>query len=151
MHTVIPSSSFVLAPYQTFIINNYSNELQDFDWDSRKSSMILSSFFWGYILTQLPSGYFASTFSARKLLACGIFMCSVFNLLIPVSAIHLNWVAVICCRVATGMFQGCLLPCIQTLLSRWVPPAERATLGNALIFIKALLLKFSFEDRCWVI
>ncbi|XP_031786423.1 putative inorganic phosphate cotransporter [Nasonia vitripennis] len=103
---------------------------QEFDWDSKTNSMILSSFFWGYIVTQLPSGYIANTRSAQKLLSCGVLVSSLLNLLIPVLAVRYGWTAVVCCRVATGLTQGCLFPCVQTLMSKWVPPAERARLGS---------------------
>lgn len=133
----------------TSCIDNYNNnpsmKLQDFNWDTSQCSMILSSFFWGYILTHLPSGYFASTCGAQKLMSFGVFMCSVFTLLIPESATHLNWIAVICCRVATGMSQGCIFPCVQTLLSRWVPPAERARLGELSFFLLKKPYSFFFH------
>jgi ACS family sodium-dependent inorganic phosphate cotransporter-like MFS transporter 5 len=92
--------------------------------------MILSSFFWGYIVTQIPSGYFITTVGAQKLFCLGIFMCSILNLLIPLLAIYYGWIAVIGCRIGAGLFQGCVFPCVQTLLSRWVPPGERARLGE---------------------
>ncbi|XP_023245213.1 putative inorganic phosphate cotransporter [Copidosoma floridanum] len=101
-----------------------------FNWDSKTNSLILSSFFWGYIVTQVPSGYIANTRGAHKLLSCGMFLCSLVNSLIPAVAMCYGWPAVICCRAATGLTQACLYPCAQTLLSRWVPPAERARLGS---------------------
>lgn len=33
-----------------------------------------------------------------------------------------------------GLSQGCVLPGTQTLLARWVPPSERARLGEQLFF-----------------
>jgi MFS family permease len=42
--------------------NNFDNPKQEkyFDWDSQQQGLALSSFFYGYILTQLAGGYLAS-------------------------------------------------------------------------------------------
>ncbi|XP_016838631.1 putative inorganic phosphate cotransporter [Nasonia vitripennis] len=104
-------------------------DFPEYDWDSNQSSLILSSFFWGYVITQVPSGQLASTNSARKLLAFGIGLSSLLNMLVPLLAGY-GYIYLISLRVAMGLCQGCLLPCVQTLLSRWVPPLERARLGS---------------------
>lgn len=36
------------------------------DWDQEKVGVVHSSFFWGYIVTQVPSGYFATMFPPYK-------------------------------------------------------------------------------------
>ena len=38
----------------------YSIQAPDFDWDSKTQGLILASFFYGYILTQIPGGYLAT-------------------------------------------------------------------------------------------
>lgn len=91
--------------------------------------MVLSSFFWGYVVTQVPSGYIATIWSGQKLLAIGMLICGIFKVLTPIVASWGLW-AVLVCRVGMGLTQACLLPCIQTLLSKWAPPAERARLGE---------------------
>jgi len=91
---------------------------------------VLSSFFWGYVVTQVPSGYIANVWSAQKLLGIGMLICGVLKVITPVVADHWGLTAVLVCRVGMGLAQACLLPCIQTLLSKWVPPAERARLGE---------------------
>lgn len=91
--------------------------------------MILSAFFWGYTVMQIPSGYIAGIWSAQKLLSIGVFLCGIFNILIPTVA-SLGYFAVCICRVGMGLCQSCLLPCTHTLLSKWAPPSERARLGT---------------------
>ncbi|KAJ8679911.1 hypothetical protein QAD02_015698 [Eretmocerus hayati] len=100
-----------------------------FDWNKDQQANVLSSFLWGYIVTQIPFGYLAATWSARKLLFLGIGANGVASLLIPWLAEKWSWQAVCAARVCMGLGQGCLLPGFQTLLSRWVPPSERARLG----------------------
>ncbi|KAJ8672811.1 hypothetical protein QAD02_004071 [Eretmocerus hayati] len=104
-------------------------DFPEYDWDQQTSSLILSSFYWGYVFTQFPSGYLARTWSAKKLLGFGIFTCSAFNVITPFVSEY-GHVPVIISRVAMGLSQGCLIPCVHTLMSRWVPPTERARLGS---------------------
>ncbi|XP_058803314.1 putative inorganic phosphate cotransporter [Phymastichus coffea] len=100
-----------------------------YDWNSYQKNMILSSFVWGYVLTQIPAGHIANTHSARKLLAFGLGMSAIINIFTPFLAQY-GYIPVIVSRVVMGLLQACLLPCTQTLLSRWVPPLERARLGS---------------------
>jgi len=57
-------------------------------------------------------------------------LCGIFKVLTPIVADYGGLAAVLVCRVGMGLTQACLLPCIQTLLSKWVPPTERARLGE---------------------
>ena len=38
----------------------------EFDWSSSVVGLIDSSFFWGYIVTQIPGGYLASRMPAHR-------------------------------------------------------------------------------------
>ncbi|XP_066588738.1 putative inorganic phosphate cotransporter isoform X2 [Prorops nasuta] len=105
-------------------------DFEDYGWDADEKATILSSFFWGYTVMQLPSGYLANVWSGQKLLASGVLICGVFNLLMQAAAHYGDVIAVCACRVGMGLSQSCLLPCIHTLLSKWVPPNERARLGT---------------------
>ncbi|XP_050586505.1 putative inorganic phosphate cotransporter isoform X2 [Bombus affinis] len=101
-----------------------------YDWKSTEQSLILSSFFWGYTIMQIPSGYIATVWSAQKLLSVGVLLCGIINILTPTVAHYGSYIGVCICRVGMGLCQSCLLPCIQTLLSKWAPPSERARLGT---------------------
>ncbi|KAK2578284.1 hypothetical protein KPH14_007649 [Odynerus spinipes] len=105
-------------------------DFEDYGWSLSERSKILSSFFWGYTVMQVPSGYIAGIWSAQKLLSIGMFICGVFTLLTHLAAHYGNLIAVCVCRVGMGLCQGCLLPCVHTLLSKWVPPSERARMGT---------------------
>ncbi|XP_015524856.1 putative inorganic phosphate cotransporter isoform X1 [Neodiprion pinetum] len=105
-------------------------DIEDFGWDSSTQSYILSSFFWGYVITQIPAGQIAHLWSAAKLWSLCMFVCGVVNILIPVAARVGDWGAVCACRIVMGLSQGCVLPSVHTLLGKWVPPNERARLGT---------------------
>nr|XP_003704538.2 PREDICTED: putative inorganic phosphate cotransporter isoform X2 [Megachile rotundata] len=108
---------------------NDSSQGEVYNWGPSEKSMILSSFFWGYTVIQVPSGYIASVWSGQKLLCIGVFVCAILNALIPTVARYGGYIAVCICRVGMGLCQGCLLPCTHTLLSKWAPPNERSRLG----------------------
>ncbi|XP_012255380.2 putative inorganic phosphate cotransporter isoform X2 [Athalia rosae] len=105
-------------------------DIEEFGWDSSTQSLILSSFFWGYVVTQIPAGQIAQMWSASKLWALCMFVCGLTNLVIPIGAHFGGWQAVCACRIIMGLSQGCVLPCLHTLLGKWVPPVERARLGT---------------------
>ncbi|XP_014212270.1 putative inorganic phosphate cotransporter isoform X2 [Copidosoma floridanum] len=109
--------------------NSANPDFPDYNWTGQTSSLVMSSFFLGYIVTMVPSGSLASHWSAQKLLALGMLVSSILNMLIPLLADY-GSIYVMTCNVAMGLSQGCLMPCVQTLLSRWVPPLERARLGS---------------------
>ena len=47
---------------------------------------ILSAFFYGYLITQIPGGYLATRFSGKHIYGLGIFLTSVLTLLTPLAA-----------------------------------------------------------------
>ncbi|KOX74622.1 Putative inorganic phosphate cotransporter [Melipona quadrifasciata] len=101
-----------------------------YDWKQSEKSMIITSFFWGYAIMQIPSGCIAAVWSAQKLLSVGALLCGILNFLIPTVAHYGDYIAVCICRVGMGLCQSCLLPCIHILLSKWAPPLERSRLGT---------------------
>jgi MFS family permease len=66
--------------------------------------IVLSSFFYGYIITQLPGGILAIKFGGRNLFGFGVFCTSVFTLLIPVAA-RWNVGILIALRILIGIFE----------------------------------------------
>ena len=65
---------------------------------------VLSSFFYGYIITQIPGGWLADLFGARYVFGIGILMTSVLTLLTPLAAeVHIG--ALIALRALEGFFE----------------------------------------------
>lgn len=59
---------------------------QYFDWSHSIQSVILSSFFWGYVLLQIPAGELARKFGGKLLILTSIGVNSLVSLMIPVAA-----------------------------------------------------------------
>lgn len=55
-------------------------------WDADTQGWILGSFFYGYIITQIPGGYLARQVGGKLLLGFGILGTAVFTLFTPLAA-----------------------------------------------------------------
>lgn len=49
-----------------FFIHVLSQQKAQFDWDPETVGMIHGSFFWGYIVTQIPGGFICQKFAANR-------------------------------------------------------------------------------------
>ncbi|XP_017839662.1 putative inorganic phosphate cotransporter isoform X2 [Drosophila busckii] len=105
-------------------------DFPEYKWSAKTQSLLLSSFFWGYIFTQVPSGQLARKFGGKITLLGGLTLCSVLNILTPLFAKWGGWQLVCALRVMEGLCQGVVFPSVHTLISAWVPPSERPLLGT---------------------
>ncbi|XP_049873026.1 putative inorganic phosphate cotransporter isoform X2 [Pectinophora gossypiella] len=103
---------------------------QSFDWSIQKQSVILSSFFWGYILLQIPGGELAARFGGKILITLCVGINSATSLIIPIGSYYGGWQLVCACRVLQGLSQGFLFPCMHNLIGKWVPLEEKSRLGT---------------------
>lgn len=91
--------------------NNTATQAEDeipgskFDWDKHKQNQILGTFFWGYILTELPGGRLAEVIGAKRVFGGGMLAASIITLLTP-AACNWNFIVVIVLRVLLGFFLG---------------------------------------------
>lgn len=56
---------------------------QQFGWSASVAGLVQSSFFWGYMLSQVPAGYLANKYSGRWLLPGGVGIWSGFTAAVP--------------------------------------------------------------------
>ncbi|KAI2657840.1 Sialin [Labeo rohita] len=104
-----------------------SSSARVYDWDSETQGWILGSFFYGYILTQIPGGYFARKYGAKWLFGIGILCTVIFTLLTPVAA-DLGAGYLIAVRVLEGIGEGVSYPAMHAMWASWAPPLERSRL-----------------------
>ena len=65
---------------------------------------ILSSFFYGYILTQIPGGYLAGRYGSRHVIGVGLLVTSILTILTPFAA-ELHVGALMALRAVEGLFE----------------------------------------------
>ena len=58
----------------------------DIEWDKTTQGWVLSSFFYGYIITQIPGGYLSGRFGGKRVMLVGMLVYALVTLLTPVAA-----------------------------------------------------------------
>ncbi|XP_076654756.1 putative inorganic phosphate cotransporter [Halictus rubicundus] len=113
------SSPFTVTP------SNEEIEQTRYPWNEYEVNLILGSFFWGYICTELPGGRLAETLGAKRIFGTSMFISSAITLLTPVCATH-GYIAIAALRTILGFLLGATWPAIQPMTARWIPPTERS-------------------------
>jgi len=102
-----------------------------FGWDSSTMGIIQSSFFWGYLLTQVIGGILADRFGGKVVLGFGVIWWSLATIVTPIAA-SAGLVPLLVARCLMGIGEGVAMPAMNAMASRWVPKQERS---RALSFI----------------
>lgn len=97
----------------------------EFDWDAGYQGFILSGFFYGYAIGQLPGGLLAERFGGKVVFGVGTLGTAVLTIVSP----FLAWAGggwFFAVRLLEGLFEGVTFPAIQYMISKWAPPSERS-------------------------
>lgn len=97
---------------------------EQFGWSDTQRGIVLSSFFVGYLVTQVAGGALAARFGGKVILGFGVLWWSLFTLLTPLSALT-SFPVLIVTRILMGLGEGVAFPATYNLLGRWVPLRER--------------------------
>jgi len=87
--------------------------------------LILSAFFWGYIVSQLAGGWMADRFGGKAVLGFGVACWSLATFVTPLGA-AVSLPLLLGARVALGVGEGVNFPAIHSLAARWAPAHERS-------------------------
>jgi len=98
---------------------------EQFGWSDTQRGLVLSSFFVGYLVTQVLGGWLAAKLGGKAVLGFGVLWWSLFTLLTPMSAMA-SFPILIATRIAMGLGEGVAFPATYNLLGRWVPLRERS-------------------------
>ncbi|KAK7092604.1 sialin-like [Littorina saxatilis] len=98
-----------------------------FDWDKPLQGQILGSFFYGYMVMQVPGGVLSERFGAKVIVAIGMFPVAVLTLVTPLLT-RVHYILLIVTRVLIGLGQAVMYPAATALWGRWSPPLERSML-----------------------
>jgi sugar phosphate permease len=88
-----------------------------------EAGILLSSFFWGYVITMIPAGYMANKFNAKRLVVTAIVLWGVLSML--TGLVH-SFKALIVIRFLMGLVEGVVAPSFYVMISNWFPKNERA-------------------------
>ncbi|RZF35165.1 hypothetical protein LSTR_LSTR007867 [Laodelphax striatellus] len=118
---------------QSIVTERKSDDHVRFDWDESQQNLILGSFFWGYVCTELPGGRLAEVVGARRVFGYSMLVSSLVTLLTPLAATT-GYPIVIILRVVLGFMLGATWPAMH-LQSQWIPHGEKSvpsSLGAAI-------------------
>jgi ACS family sodium-dependent inorganic phosphate cotransporter-like MFS transporter 5 len=74
----------------------------EFTWSKSMQGFVLASYFYGYILTQVPGGWLSSKYGARNVLFVSNLVASALTMTAPFFA-RWNWLALCACRFLIGL------------------------------------------------
>lgn len=86
--------------------------------------LILSTFFYGYAISQVPGGWAAQRLGGRLVLLLSFLLWSLTCALVPPDPRKVKTLVI--ARLLVGVAQGFIFPSIHTVLAQWVPPHERS-------------------------
>ncbi|KAK8345660.1 hypothetical protein V6Z12_A07G163600 [Gossypium hirsutum] len=98
---------------------------KEFNWNSATVGLIQSSFFWGYLLTQILGGIWADKIGGKLVLGFGVVWWSVATVLTPIAA-RFGLPFLLIMRAFMGIGEGVAMPAMNNLLSKWIPVSERS-------------------------
>lgn len=89
---------------------------------------ILSCYFWGYFVSQIPGARIAEQFSAKYVMFFSVAINIICTLLTPIMA-ELHYGAMIAMRIGEGIGGGVTFPAMHVMLASWAPPNERSIMS----------------------
>lgn len=123
--TISLNGTTTIVPATTNVTSTILDVGERFSWNSYESNLLLGSFFWGYILTELPGGRLAELIGGRRVFGHSMLWASLLTLITPLAA-HLHYVVLIVVRVILGFMLGASWPAIHPVAAVWIPPMERS-------------------------
>jgi MFS family permease len=101
------------------------DELAEFDWDSKITSMVLSSFYWMYVVSQVVGGVATQHFGTKAVFGWSQLATAIGSLCIPYAA-STHWALLVFVRSVQGFASGLTWPAMYAIVAPWVPPVERS-------------------------
>jgi ACS family glucarate transporter-like MFS transporter len=92
--------------------------IEEYGWDTKSLGVVFSSFFWGYLLLQIPSGWLADKYGGRRIMFGSTLLWAVFTFLTTLPASILGMSAV---RAALGAAEAPNMPALTSLIGKHLP------------------------------
>uniref|UniRef100_A0A7E4ZS40 MFS domain-containing protein n=1 Tax=Panagrellus redivivus TaxID=6233 RepID=A0A7E4ZS40_PANRE len=106
------------------------DRLPEFNWTRAELGVMESSFFYGYLVTQVPAGFLSAKFPANKMFGIAIGGTAMLNVLLPWAFRTHSDAVVIIVQVLQGLIQGFGYPAMHGVWRHWAPPMERSKLAT---------------------
>ena len=127
---------------------NISSMMKDLLMDDRMKGEAAGIFFFGYLLLQIPGGYWASRWSARKLISLCLVAWGVCAVGCGLSQSFRQFEVM---RFFLGVAESAVFPATLVLLANWFPRAERARANNGWNLCQPLAVAGSAPFTGWLL
>ncbi|RMZ92896.1 inorganic phosphate cotransporter isoform X2, partial [Brachionus plicatilis] len=104
---------------------NSTKDSGTFVWSKSIQGLILASYFYGYIFTQIPGGWLSMKYGAKSVLGISMLTGSILTIFLVPSA-QIGYGALIACRFLIGLAHGLMWPAISAMFIKWVPAFEKS-------------------------
>ena len=108
-------------------------------WSKTESGTVLSSFFWGYTLTQVLGGYFSDKYGGQRVIYSAALVWAVITFLMPElialpGSVSATWTIsfVVVVRIINGAAQGVHFPSMMSVVSQNLNATERTSFFSLL-------------------
>lgn len=110
--------------------------------------VLLSIFFWGYVITQIPGGWVAQRFSPKWVIIVAMLVWGIFSAL---TGYMTTYAGVEIARFLMGLAEGVVWPSFIVMIFRWFPGKERAQASNLLLISLPLGSVIAYPLGGWMI
>lgn len=121
---------------------------QDLHLNPSQAGEVAGIFFWGYLLLQIPGGYIAERWSAKRLISV---MLAAWGLCAIGCGLAQNWQQLVVMRFLLGLSEGAVYPATLVLISHWFPRSERARANGFWNLCLPLAVVFSSPLSGWIL
>lgn len=121
-----------------------------FGWSETTKGLVLSSFFLGYLLFQVPGGWLASRYGGKVVMGVAVAWWSLWTLLTPIAA-AISLPVLYAARIAMGLGEAATFPAAYYLGSRWYPQSERSRFVAILLSGVPLGTVFALLTTGWIV
>lgn len=121
---------------------------EDLQLSASSTGLLLSSFFAGYALMQMPGGWLADRFGARKVLIASVVMWSIFT---GLTGAAWSMASMILIRFLFGIGEGGFQPASSKIIATIYPVKERSRAMSVMLSSSAIVGLFSPILSVWMI
>lgn len=115
--------------HQLFTLLSFSTQDGPFTWSEPLQGTLLSCYFWGYLVSQIPLAHVAENFSAKWVMLFSVAINVVCTLLTPLFT-SFHYSGLILMRVLEGVGGGASFPAMHVMIASWAPPTERMVMST---------------------
>jgi len=123
---------------------------EEFGWSATTKGYVLSSFFIGYLLAMVPTGWLANKFGGKLLLGVALIGWSIFTFLTPIAA-GISLGALLATRILMGIGEAASFPAVYNLLGRWIPIQEKSRAAAVNLTGIPLGTVFALSTTGWLV